>query len=293
MRRLVALLLVLAAVAGLTALSRPEAAPAADPGVFGGLGTWLDVYDTGLYRSPQVLASRIAARGVTTVWIETANDRSAVDVVQPVGLGLVLDALHERGIRTVAWYLPGHVDQSLDVRRARAMLAFRSPAGGAFDGVALDVESLRLKDVKRRTARMLALLRTLRREAGETPVAAIVYPPRALERHATWWPRFPWGTVAGQVDALAVMLYTGGGFPGYDATYGYVARSLRLVRAAVGDGVPLHAAGGVANRMAPEELRAFVDAVEDTGGAYGWSLYDWATSTPGGWSALGRLSSGG
>ena len=34
------------------------------------------------------------------------------------------------------------------------------------------------------------------------------------------------------------MLYTGGGFKGYDATYGYVARSLRLLRAAVGDGVP-------------------------------------------------------
>ena len=26
------------------------------------------------------------------------------------------------------------------------------------------------------------------------------------------------------------MAYTGGGFKGYDATYGYVARSLRLLR---------------------------------------------------------------
>ena len=26
------------------------------------------------------------------------------------------------------------------------------------------------------------------------------------------------------------MTYTGGGFKGYDATYGYVARSLRLLR---------------------------------------------------------------
>lgn len=294
MRRIgiVGLVAVAVAVAAL-ALGRPAGAPAADAGVFGGLGTWIDVYDTSLYRSPTTLADRLARRGVTTAWIETANDRSTVDVVQRASLGRVLDALHDRGIRVVAWYLPGHVNQALDLRRARAMLAFRSPRGAAFDGVALDIESLREKNVKRRTTRMLALLRTLRAEAGAVPVAAIVYPPRALERHVGWWPGFPWATVAAQVDAVVPMLYTGGGFRGYDATYGYVARSLRLVRAAVGTSVPLHAAGGVANRMTAEELGAFVDAVQDSGGAAGWSLYDWVTSTPAGWSALARLSATG
>jgi hypothetical protein len=277
------------ALGGAAVLGRPDAAPAADPAVFGGLGTWIDIYDTALYRAPDALATRLATRGVDTVWIETANDRSAVDVVQPVGLGGVLDALHARGIRVVAWYLPGHVSQPLDVRRARAMLSFRSPLGAGFDGVALDIESLREKNVKRRTVRMLALLRLLRREAGETPVAAIVYPPRALERHAGWWPGFPWAAIAEQVDAITVMAYTGGGFRGYDATYGYVARSLRLVRAAVGEEVALHAAGGVANRMSPEELRAYVDAVEDTGGSTGWSLYDLQTTTAAGWASLARL----
>ncbi len=116
---------------------------------------------------------------------------------------------------------------------------------------------------------------------------------RSAWGHAGWWPGFPWTELAGQVDAIVPMLYTGGGFKGYEATYGYVARSLRLLRTAVGDDVPLHAAGGVANRMTADELRAFVDAVQDTGGAQGWSLYDWATSTPAGWAALGRLASGG
>lgn len=271
------------------ALLRSAPAPAADPSIFGGLGTWIDIYDTALYRAPQALAARLEARGVDTVWIETSNDRS-VDVVQPEGLGRVLDALHARGLRVVAWTLPGHVDQAADLRRMRAMLAFRSPQGGAFDGVALDVESLREKDVRKRTSRMLALLRALRREAGATPVAAIAYPPRALERHAGWWPRFPWASIAAQSDAIVPMLYTGGGLRGYDATYGYVARSLRLLRAAVGDEIALHSAGGVANRMTAEELRAFVDAVEDVGGSTGWSLYDLQTTTPVGWSALARLS---
>ena len=86
------------------------------------------------------------------------------------------------------------------------------------------------------------------------------------------------------------MLYTGGGFKGYDATYGYVARSLRLLRNAVGDSTPVHAAGGVANRMDAEELRAFTDAVLDDGSATGWSLYDLQTTTPAGWAAMARLT---
>ena len=263
---------------------------AADAAVFQGLGTWIDVYDTALYRTPNGVAARLAARGVRTAWVETANDRSTTDVVEPAGLGRLVDALHARGIRVVAWYLPGHDNQARDLRRARAMLSFRTPQGGSFDGVALDVESLRNKNVRQRTARMLDLLRRLRAEAGSMPVAAIAYPPRALERHVGWWPGFPWGEIATRVDAIVPMLYTGGGFKGYDATYGYVARSLRLLRSAVGDAVAVHAAGGVANRMNAEELKAFTDAVTDDGTSTGWSLYDLQTTTPVGWAAMARLT---
>jgi hypothetical protein len=257
--------------------------------VFQGLGTWFDVYDTALYNSPSAVAGRLAARGVRTAWIETANDRSKTDVVQPAGLARLVDALHARGISAVAWYLPGHGAGGKDLRRARAMLSFRTPAGDGFDGVALDIESLHTKNVEQRTARMLALLDRLRDEAGSTPVAAITYPPRAFERHLSWWPGFPWAEIAGKVDAIVPMLYTGGGFKGYDATYGYVARSLRLLRAAVGDEITVHAAGGVANRMTKEELKAFDDAVVDDGTATGWSLYDFQTTTPAGWAAMARL----
>ncbi len=267
-----------------TAAARPAGAE-----VFQGLGTWLDVYDTALYNAPTAVAGRLAARGVRTAWIETANDRSKTDVVRAAGLARLVDALHAEGISAVAWYLPGHDASGRDLRRARAMLSFRTPAGDGFDGVALDIESLRTKNVKQRTARMLALLDRLRDEAGSTPVAAITYPPRAFERHLSWWPGFPWAEVAGKVDAIVPMLYTGGGFKGYDATYGYVARSLRLLRAAVGDEIPVHAAGGVANRMTKDELKGFDDAVLDDGTATGWSLYDFQTTTPAGWAAMARL----
>ena len=260
--------------------------------MFQGLGTWIDVYDTALYATPNAVAARLAARGVRTAWIETANDRSKTDVVDPAGLGRLVDALHARGIRVVGWYLPGHDNHARDLRRARALLAFRTPQGG---GVRRDRARRRVAAEPEREAAHRAAARPadahVRAEAGSTPVAAITYPPRAFERHLTWWPGFPWAQIAAQVDAFVPMLYTGGGFKGYDATYGYVARSLRLLRAAVGPTVAVHAAGGVANRMTADELRAFDDAVLDDGTATGWSLYDLQTTTPAGWAAMARLSS--
>ena len=291
--RALAVLLVVAAVIACGESPQGAAAPdrrTAGAEVFGGLGTWIDIYDAAFYRTPNATAARLAARGVRTAWIETANDRSTVDVVERAALGRLLDALHTQGIEVVAWYLPGHDNQARDLRRARAMLSFVTQTGGRFDGVALDIESLREKNVPRRTTRMLELLTRLRAEAGSTPVAAITYPPRAFERHLSWWPNFPWSQIAAQVDAFVPMLYTGGGFPGYDATYGYVARSLRLLRTSVGRPIVVHAAGGVANRMNADELKAFSDAVLDDGKVVGWSLYDLQTTTPAGWSAMSRLA---
>jgi hypothetical protein len=92
-------------------------------------------------------------------------------------------------------------------------------------------------------------------------------------------------------DAFAPMVYTGGALKGFDATYGYVTRALRLLRTQTGNpDVQIHVAGGVADRMGPEELAGFVAAVSDDGGALGVSLYDWATTRPAAWRALKPLS---
>lgn len=286
---------VIAAVAAvvLAAAASSGAAPKPvhlEPAVFAGLGTWIDIYDGGLLEQPERLADRLAARGVSTVYVETANYKAVDDVVNARQLGRLLDRLHLRGVQAVAWYLPGFLQPAKDLRRTLAMLSYRTTAGNGFDGVALDIEALVVKNVARRTERMLDLLDQLRAAAGATPVAAITYPPRMLERHASWWPAFPWTEIAAQVDAFVPMAYTGSSFPGYDATYGYVARSLRLLRAAVGPDVAIHAAGGVADRMKPEELKAFADAVADNGTVTGWSLYDLATTTAAGWKALAPLA---
>ena len=287
MRRLVLVLLVaiLATTAGGAARGAGEAS-----GPFAGLGTWIDVYDAPVYRNPEATAARIAARGVRTVYVETANDRSTTDVVNPDGIGQLLDALHASNVQVVGWYLPGFVKPALDLRRTRALLTFRSPAGGAFDGVALDVEALRLRRVGLRTQRLITLAGTLDAEAGELPIAAITYPGRAFERHVGWWPGFPWAALMPFVDAFIPMTYTGGGFHGYDATYGYVARSLRLLRAAVGAGRADSRSGWSRKSDECRRVAGIRDAVSDDGTVSGWSLYDWQTTGPRGWRRWARSS---
>ena len=287
--RLVSAVVLALAIVSVGAATAP-AAERADSSVFGGLGTWVDIYDGAVYAAPERTAQRIAARQVRTVWVETANDGAAADVVDPVRLGRLVDALHARGIRVVAWYLPGHVKPALDQRRALAMLSFRTATGGAFDGVALDVESTKLRNVALRSRRAVTLARQLRAAAGDVPLAIVPFNPRGLERRPATWPRFPWADLAASADAFAPMVYTGGALKGFDATYGYVTRALRLLRLNTGDSdVQIHVAGGVADRMGPEELAGFVAAVEDDGGTIGVSLYDWMTTTPRAWKALGPL----
>jgi hypothetical protein len=289
MRAALVLLALILAVASASA-SAP-AAKQADASVFAGLGTWIDIYDGALFAAPERTASRIAARGVKIAWIETANDRAPADVMRPAQLGRLVDALHARGIRVVAWYLPGHVDHGLDVRRSLAMLQFRTATGEAFDGIALNVESTRLRNVGLRSRRAVALTRRVRAEAGEVPLAIVPFNPRGLERRPSTWPRFPWAQLAVSADAFAPMVYTGGAFRGFDATYGYVTRALRLLRAHTGNPeVPIHVAGGVADRLGPEELAGFATAVSDDGGVIGVSLYDWATTRPAAWRALEPVS---
>ncbi|HUG64884.1 MAG TPA: hypothetical protein VMK83_06660 [Gaiellaceae bacterium] len=267
------------------------AADRADASVFGGLGTWVDIYDTAVYAAPERTAQRMAARKLKVVWVETANYGASVDVVEAVRLGRLVDALNARGVRAVAWYLPGHVNPALDRRRALAMLSFRTPKGGSFDGVALNIESTRLRNVALRSQRAVTLTRQLRQAAGDTPLAIVPFNPRGLERRPSTWPRFPWKDLAAQADAFAPMIYTGGAYTGFDATYGYVTRALRLLRAHTGNPeVAIHAAGGVADRMGHEEFAGFAAAVEDDGATIGVSLYDWMTTPARAWAVLEPVS---
>ena len=173
--------------------SAAPAAERADSSVFGGLGTWVDIYDGSVYAAPERSAQRIAARDVRTVWVETANyGASATSSIRYSSAGWSTRST-PAGVRVVAWYLPGHVKPALDQRRSLAMLAFRTPTGGSFDGVALDIESTKLRNVALRSQPSgRARAAGCARQAGDTPLAIVPFNPRGLERRPTTWPGFPW-----------------------------------------------------------------------------------------------------
>ena len=123
------------------------------------------------------------------------------------------------------------------------------------------------------------------------PLAIVPFNPRGLERRPTTWPRFPWAELAQSADAFAPMIYTGGAYKGFDATYGYVTRAIRLLRTHTANpDVAIHVAGGVADRMGRDELEGFAAAVVDDGNTIGVSLYDWETTPGSAWRVLSPLS---
>ena len=172
------------------------------------------------------------------------------------------------------------------------MLSFRTPSGGAFDGVALDVESTKLRNVALRSRRAVALARQLREAAGDTPLAIVPFNPRGLERRPTAWPKFPWAELAESADAFAPMIYTGGALEG-------IRRDLRLRDARAAPAPREHREIRTSRSTwpaesptasGPDELAGFVAAVEDDGGTIGVSLYDWMTTPPRAWKALAPLT---
>lgn len=266
-----------------------------------GLGCWIDVFDWSTSYAaggvPTVTAAdmtSLAARGVRTVYLQTARyDRPGLgdDLLERSRLFGLVDAAHAAGMAVVAWYLPTHVDQGLDLRRCWAVLG----AGATFDGLALDIESRAEPDVGLRNARLADLVVRVRAAVGPAAaVGAIVVPPTTMEDvNPNYWPGFDWALLADQCDVFLPMNYWTNRLsssPWRDAAASS-AENIRRLRAHAGRAdYPVHVVGGIANEVTFAEVQAMVAAVIATGGD-GASLYDVATTPTGLWPALAGLPS--
>ena len=279
-----ALLVVLVLALALPGLAR--AAPSIS--AYRGLGTWVSIFGTEAYSSPDSVAAAIAARGVKTVYMQTGNYSQRDDVVSPLALGFFVDALHTRGVRVVAWYLPGFRTPAVDLRRALAAIRFQTPAGGRFDGFALDIESSAVKRPVLRTRRLVTLSRQLRAAVGTGyALGAIIPSPRGMEQVPKYWPDFPYAQLAGIYDVFLPMVYWTFSMKGPEATYGDLAWSLAILRAATGNPrLPIHLVGGTTDHAKLPEVQAFAQLVHDDGRLAGWSLYDWFATKPAAWPVL-------
>jgi hypothetical protein len=280
------LLALLGAGAGGAKVSAPDLA------LYGGLGTWIDIYSPSFRTVPGRLAAGLQARGVQTLFVETGNYRQRVDVVGRRQLGSVIEAAHALGISVVAWYLPDFVNQARDLRRARAAINFRTTSGDRFDSFALDIESSLVRNTAERNRRLLALSARLRAVAGpDYAIGAIIPSPVGMRLLPRYWPHFPYAALARIYDVFLPMAYFTHRVHGRTAVGRYVRTSVGIIREGTASAtIPIHVIGGLAGAIGTADASAFVQTVESCG-VGGFSLYDYRGTNVSAWAVLDRASS--
>jgi hypothetical protein len=257
---------------------------------FQGMGVWVDIYDDAAWADPAGAVNDMAAHGVQTLYLETSNFHRPFPFVDKQGVAGFVDAAHDDGVRIVAWYLPGFVDVALDARRSRAAIRFRTAAGNAFDGFALDIEAPDVADVGVRTSRLLDLSRALRTFAGESyPLGGIVPSPRGIVVHKDYWPGFPYADLGAIYDVIMPMSYFTWHHPWGPSTHLYLTQNIRIIRREVGsDQVPIHVIGGIAQDASIAQARAFVNVLRERG-AIGGSYYTYTGVHGEEWDVLQQI----
>lgn len=281
MRRLVPLLALVALALGLIA---PTAgAEPARAAVFSGTGVWIDIWDA-LEKNPTSVVTTAQQQGVSVIYVETSNAKSKVDVVNPAPLKQLVVLAHAAGIRVVPWYLPGYQKPKVDQRRLIAALAI----GGSepVDGIAVDIEATYVKNAKLRSQRAGAQLAWLRKTYPKTPIAAIT--PNPVNNY---WPIFPWAEIQANADAVLPMCYAPRRLSP-QAMYTMTVGCTQKPRDLTGDqALPVHVISGLAGGLSAANLDAAARGARDAG-ASGFSLYDLATTTAAGWTALATWAAG-
>lgn len=260
-----------------------------DISAYRGLGTWIDMYDDMPYQRPRFVVDDIASRGVKTIYLQTANYNRPISrarhVHAPAYVGTILEAAHRRGIKVVAWTLPGFRRGNEDFQRAHAAIRFRSANGHRFDGFALDIEAYLVDDLEVRNRRLGALSRRLRKTVGPDYALGAILP----EANASYWADFPYDMVGRHYDVFLPMAYYSFRTEGYRNVRKWLGDNVREIRAETGRrDAPVHVIGGVSEGSNDREVRALVDEAHHRK-AIGTSMYSWRDATDGHWRELQRV----
>ena len=272
-----------------TSEPRRAAGPLLDPGPdispYEGVGTWIDMYDTGPRRKPEAAIDRMAALGVRTLYLQTSNWQKAFAIYKPDITARLIDRAHEHGIAVVAWYLPSFATPKKDWRRTKAAIEFETAAGNRFTSFALDIEATEVRDIAARNESAISLSRRIRDYVGEGYALGGIIPDPAGQ---LYWPDFPYTEMVEIYDVILPMGYYTYRTSGYAQTYRYAKRNVTLIRSESGDaGVPVHAIGGIAGRASRREVQAFLDG-SNAAGVMGVSLYDYPITLDWEWAKLLR-----
>jgi hypothetical protein len=292
-----ALAVALALGGSLVALGRPAAGePSLD--AFRSVGAWIDVFDyaprlQNAGAQPRVTPGSVAdmaALGVKTLYVQVANpdDAPANQLTDRAELRALLEQAHQHDIAVVPWFLPRLVSPKDDYATMKQIVKLRVD-GERFDGIGLDLESNEVADVALRNRRTVAFAARVRKLVGSSvPLAAIVYPAVQLEvLNTTLWPDFPYQAVNRSVDLWMPMSYYTyrSTESGLRSPYRYTVDSVDRLRKHIGDQVPVHIIGGLAEDSTPDDYLDMQRAAQATD-ALGWSIYDYATTGSWAWPYL-------
>lgn len=253
------------------------------PGVYRHLGAWVDIYDGPVLSAAGASVSRMKNKGVETIYIETANYNSST-FVNRSGVAHLVELAHNRGIKVVAWTLPGHFDTADDWAKAKAALHFKTSRGDRFNGFALDIESTKVGDIKTRNSRMLALSRRINKDSSK-PLGAITFSPVFINGP---WPSFPWGSLKRIYDTFLPMAYSSYHYNSERSVREYTQKAVKILRQKTSSGQPIHVIGGIADGMSGSETRGFVRGVINANVA-GGSVYDYRTTAASDWTHLKKI----
>lgn len=279
--------LTLPPIPGLIGSASPPG-PAAPSGLsaYQGLAGWIDLYDYGAAGepAPATYVSEMAARGVKTVYVQTARWSSTSDMDFPAAIGQLIDAAHAQGLKVVGWYLPGFGNQATDLRRSLAVLTYTSPGGGHFDGFAADIEDHGdTATIGQFNSGIIAYAQALRAAVpAGTVLGAIVPDVKNNERAPAHWAGFPWPQIGQNFDVILPMSYwsvtkrpSSCLSAQLDVT-SYMDQVIDTTDSLMGQTKPMAPMGGIANCDTAKEVGEYVGVLRAKG-AIGGGLYDFPT----------------
>lgn len=246
------------------------------------LASWVDIYDEGPWDHPRATVLRMIELGARTLYVQTSNYGAKRALVYRDQLDTMIDTAHRKGMRVVAWSVPGFAEREVDYKRVMKAINFKTDRGNSFDSFALDIEATVVDNIHTRNHRLENLSRRIRKAVGtEYPLGAIVPDPLA----SNYWPGFPYAMVADYYDVFLPMGYFTYRAKGPRKVFLYTAANIKILRRATRNRVPIHVIGGLASTAARDEVRGFVRAVKKHG-AMGASLYDYPITSDGKWAAM-------
>jgi hypothetical protein len=270
------------------AIAKPPAARSLE--AYRGLGSWIDIYDTRAWQDPAAAVRDMAARGVRTIFVETANASAKTAIVYPDGVRAFITEAHARHMYVVAWYLPTMSADPLDYERVVQAIDFTTADGQRFDSFALDIESSTVKPEALRNQGLATLSARIRSHVGpKYELGAIVPSPYGLSLKKGSWNDFPYQAIAQTYDVFVPMDYYTYHASNAAQAYDITISCMRVLRAQPGCAtIPVHMIGGIAEKSSPEQAQQFVRASRETG-CIGASLYGWAGTTEAEWREMSSV----